>query len=148
MKIVGFIILTLILVAIWYAAGKETAYSGKVKPGQTPEVGLINGRNPIYGKTPGVIYEHAVGGPSCQVSSAALAECKNSINAYVAAIQAAQKEAQDYAAAATKRNAEIVAWESEYARQLQKRDEGRIASSNQVWYNNIRYDCNKIPAGS
>lgn len=85
---------------------------------------------------------------TCQVSSDALRRCTEGIAAYTAAIQAAQDQAQKDAAAVNQRNIAITAWESEYSRQLRLRDEGRVASSKQVWYQNKLYDCSKLPEGS
>ncbi len=84
---------------------------------------------------------------SCTVSSEALKRCQDSANALIAAIEANQAEARAYAAAVNKRNAEIVAWESAHAVQLEKRDNGRVASSSQVWFENRLFDCNKLPDG-
>jgi hypothetical protein len=109
---------------------------------------LISGRSK-EGIT-GVLYgqpcrrEHMA---TCQVDAAAIASCKSSIDAYTAAIAAAQVQAQKDAAAVDARNKAIVAWQSEHDRQLQMRDEGRQASSNQVWHNNKLYDCTKLSVG-
>ncbi len=84
---------------------------------------------------------------TCQVDSAALATCKSSIDAYTAAIAAAQAQAQKDAAAVNARNILITQWEGNYAIQLQKRDEGRLAGSKQVWYKDHLYNCDKLSAG-
>lgn len=85
---------------------------------------------------------------TCQVSSDALTRCQDSIKAYTAAIEASQLQAQKDAAAVNQRNIEITRWQAEYDAQLRKRDEGRQASSKQVWYQNKLYDCTKLPIGA
>lgn len=84
----------------------------------------------------------------CQVSTEALDRCQSSIKAYTDAIAAAQAEARANQEAITKRNAEIVAWQSEYDRQFELRKEGREANSKQVWYQNKLYNCDNLPVGS
>lgn len=85
---------------------------------------------------------------TCQVSSEAINRCQESIKAYTAAIQAVQDQAQKDAAAVNQRNIEITKWKAAYDVELQKRDEGRLASSKQVWYQNKLYDCSKLPIGA
>jgi hypothetical protein len=119
-----YIVIVFLLILVFYSA-----------PSQKEEIIGV-----LYGQP----HNRAEGMATCQVDAAAIAACKSSIDAYTAAIAAAQLQAQKDAAAVNERNIAITKWNSEHDRQLQMRDEGRLASSRQVWYNNKLYNCDKL----